>query len=595
MKLLKQLSLLLILAVASLSAAASISLVDAEEEYLRVEEAFTATVLLDGDNLYVDWSIAPGYFLYKGQFKLQATTPETKTILAPHYEKGKEKFDEIFKKDVELYYNATRITVNAVGLSDKFELQLRSQGCADAGLCYPPRSQYFQIDKTTGEISETPKSTTVAAENQATEQQVANAVVEEAVSASSRQIDQPGETEETHSLLFYILLAIGGGIVLNLMPCVFPVLSLKALSFASHADGPNSHQAHGWAYTAGVIGSFVLAAIIILLLRSAGTAAGWGFQLQSPVFVAVITYLFLVMGLSLSGMIYFGTGLMGVGQNLASSGGLKGSFFTGVLAALVASPCTGPMMAPALGFALTQPPHVAIIIFIALGFGLALPFLALSYSPALARALPAPGNWMETLKQFLAFPMYITAAWLLYVFGNQVGMTGAFFLVLGGISIVYAIWVFQRAPQKGTLKWVAQLSGYGALACAAYVAYAGESFKKDDSWINFTPTVVQELRDKGHPVFVDFTADWCITCKANEAIAINRDEFKEVAEKYNFAKVKGDWTNENPNITAVLTQYKRSGVPLYLVYPADTGKPAEVLPQILTLNMVIKALEHNGS
>ncbi|HEY7771886.1 MAG TPA: protein-disulfide reductase DsbD [Marinagarivorans sp.] len=585
MKLISKLSLLLVLAACALSALAETALVETKDEFLPVDKAYQVSLSAEGDKVHLDWNIAPGYFMYQEKFKLTASTPETKTTLAPLFEKGKIKFDPYFNKDLEVYYNATRVTFNSAELGDRFELKLRSQGCADAGLCYAPRTQHFQIDQTTGAVTETKKATVEPAADQ--KEVVQEGVTDQAIAAIIPE-------EQTHSFFVYILLAIGGGIILNLMPCVFPVLSLKALSFASHSEGTHSHQSHGWAYTAGVVGSFVIVAFAIIALRSAGTAAGWGFQLQSPIFVAAVMYLFLVMGLSLSGVIYFGTGLMGVGQGLTSSDDLKGSFFTGVLAAVVASPCTGPMMAPALGFALTQPWYTSILIFVALGFGLALPFLALSYSPALARALPAPGTWMEVLKQFLAFPMYITSAWLLYVFGNQVGMTGVFFLVLGGIAIVYAIWVFQHIPEKGAGKWIARISGYAALVAAAYIGYNGETFKKDETWINFTPTIVQELRAGGQPVFVDFTADWCITCKANEAIALDRDEFRETVAEYNYAKVKGDWTNENPNITAVLTEYKRSGVPLYLVFPADTSKPAEVLPQILTKDMVLEALRRNA-
>lgn len=585
MKLISKLSLMLVLALTTFSALAETALVETKDEFLPVDKAYQVSLSAEGDKVYLDWNIAPGYFMYKEKFKLTASTPETKTTLAPQFEKGKIKFDPYFNKDLEIYYNATRITLNTAELGEQFELKMRSQGCADAGLCYAPRTQYFQINQSTGAITETKKATVEPAADQ-------KEVMQEG--SADQSIVAVIPDEEPRSFLFYILLAIGGGMILNLMPCVFPVLSLKALSFASHSEGTHSHQAHGWAYTAGVIGSFVIVAFAIIALRSAGTAAGWGFQLQSPIFVAAVMYLFLVMGLSLSGVIYFGTGLMGVGQGLTSSDDLKGSFFTGVLAAVVASPCTGPMMAPALGFALTQPWYTSILIFVALGFGLALPFLALSYSPALARALPAPGTWMEVLKQFLAFPMYITSAWLLYVFGNQVGMTGVFFLVLGGIAIVYAIWVFQHIPEKGAGKWIARISGYAALVAAAYIGYNGETFKKDETWVNYTPTIVQELRAKGQPVFVDFTADWCITCKANEAIALDRDEFREAVAEYNYAKVKGDWTNEDPDITAVLTEYKRSGVPLYLVFPADTGKPAEVLPQILTKEMVLEALRRNA-
>jgi len=300
--------------------------------------------------------------------------------------------------------------------------------------------------------------------------------------------------------------------------------------------------------------------------------------------------------LSLSGMVHFGTSLMGVGQGLTAAEGLRGSFFTGVLAAVVASPCTGPLMAPAIGFALTQAWYVSIIIFVALGFGLALPFLALAYSPALAKMLPRPGMWMETLKQFLAFPMYITSAWLLWVLGNQVSVDAMFYLVLGGIAITFALWLFQNPPSSTFGKSLVKGSALASLVFAGYVAYKSDTFVHDEEgWQKWSPELVQSLREQGKPIFVDFTADWCITCKANEANAISREEVKAIIKQHGYATLKGDYTNSDPAITAVLKEFKRSGVPLYLVYPANPSGKAELLPQILTQDIVIAALNRGAS
>lgn len=550
-----------------------------KNEFLPVAEAYQPEVSIKDEELVVDWIIAQGYYLYKEKFALSAKTADSETKLKPLFEKGKIKFDEYFQKDVESYYNTTQIRVPLAGLPAQFELKMRSQGCADAGLCYAPRSQYFQVDLNNKTVVETEKSQILAAaDTQSTEM------------ASGVIVEAPAEAQG--SLLIFLLLAAGGGLILNLMPCVFPVLSLKAISFAQTSGSTHSHHMHGWAYTAGVIGSFVVVAIIILLARSAGQSAGWGFQLQSPTFVAAMTYLFLVMGLSLSGLVHFGTGMMGIGQSLTAKDGLTGSFFTGVLAAVVASPCTGPMMAPALGFALTQPALISITIFIALGFGMALPFLLLSYSPKLAQLLPRPGLWMEKLKELLAFPMYITAAWLLFVFGRQVGMEGVFFLVLSLISITFAIWLHQNLPTHPYWRKGLQACVFAALGFAGYVAYTGKDFRNQhDEWQPYSKELVQELREQGQPVFVDFTADWCITCKANEAVALSRDGFAKTVAKHNYALVKGDWTNEDPKISAVLKEFQRTGVPLYLVYPSDTSKKPEILPQILTQDLVISALE----
>lgn len=556
-------------------------LVDSGNEFLPVAEAYKVDIVVDDSNMLVNWTIAPGYYLYKEKFRVSANTSDGSENLPAQYETGEVKFDEYFQKDLETFRDFTQVKVPVASLPNQFELKLRSQGCADAGLCYAPRTQYFQIDKSAGTAVETDGSQMGGGGLATTTADTAAAgALSGAPAAASK------------ALWVYLLLAIGGGLILNLMPCVFPVLSLKAISFAQTGGSSQSHHMHGWAYTAGVVGSFIVVALIIFAARAAGQSAGWGFQLQSPAFVAAMTYLFLVMGLSLSGVVHFGTSMMGVGQGLTANDGLRGSFFTGVLAAVVASPCTGPMMAPALGFALTQPAYISVLVFIALGFGMALPFLALSYSPKLAQMLPRPGTWMEKLKEFLAFPMYITSAWLLFVFGRQVGMVGVFFLVLSAIAIAFAIWLHNNLPTHPYWRRAMQGCALLAVGFAGYVAYSSEDFRNQTSdWQPYSKELVSDLRAQGQPVFADFTADWCITCKANESVALSRDGFKEAVKKHNFALVKGDWTNQDPKITAVLNEFQRVGVPLYLVYPADPSKTPEVLPQLLTQDLVIRALE----
>jgi thiol:disulfide interchange protein len=538
--------------------------------FLPVEQAYKVNVLVEENQLFLDWTIAPGYYLYRDKFKVNDRTANTP--MAIQLEPGLNKFDEYEGKEVAMFYNGTRVTVPFTAAGEEMLIKVRSQGCADAGLCYAPRDQHFQINRRFG----------TAVESTAPSPAQPPVIVIEAA-------EEPGDTG---SYWMYLLFAVAGGMILNLMPCVFPVLSLKALSFAASGGSPHSHHMQGWAYTLGVIGSFVIAALVILTAKTAGEQSGWGFQLQSPTFVASMAYLFLVMGLSLSGMMYFGTSLMGMGQGLTAQAGLRGSFFTGVLAALVASPCTGPLMAPALGFALTQPHLIALSIFVALGFGMALPFLLLSYSPKLAALLPRPGAWMEKLKEFLAFPMYIAAAWLIYVFGRQVGVAGVFFLLMGAIGLVLAIWMFQNQPERGRWRWVFRTTGSVAVLGALYVTWAGADLRTDNGqWQPYSKTLLTEMRAVGRPVLVDFTADWCITCKTNEALALSRSGFKAAVEKHQVALLKADWTNQDPVISAALAEFKRSGVPLYLMYPADSSKPAEVLPQLLTQDLVINAIE----
>lgn len=577
-KLLHLFTLLLVICSATTTRASGLDLgaLNNSGGFLPVEEAYRVAVLVEDDAVQLDWTIAPGYYLYRDKFRVTAKTGDTTRTLSAKIEKGLSKFDEYEGKEVDVFYTSTRISVPIADQPNEFILSVRSQGCADAGLCYAPNTRAFQINRQFGTAIETAPNAGGSAGGAGTS------------SGGSASSDAGG----LGSYGMYLVFALLGGMILNLMPCVFPVLSLKALSFASSSGSAHSHHLHGWAYTLGVVGSFLVAAALITVAKLAGEQSGWGFQLQSPTFVALMAYLFLVMGLSLSGMIYFGTSLMGVGQGLTTQGGLRGSFFTGVLAALVASPCTGPLMAPALGFALTQPLLVSLSIFIALGFGMALPFLLLSYSPKLANMLPRPGVWMEKFKEFLAFPMYITAAWLLYVFGRQVGVAGVFYLAVGAVALVLAIWLFQNLPQNALWRRLVQASGIAAAACALSVAWIGKELRtSDDGWQTFSKELVEELRSNGQPVLVDFTADWCVTCKTNEAVALSREGFRAAVSQYNVALLKADWTNEDPAISAALAEFNRSGVPLYLMYSADPNKPAEVLPQLLTQDTVIAAIK----
>ncbi len=404
-------------------------------------------------------------------------------------------------------------------------------------------------------------------------------------------------------LLTVFLFAMVGGLVLNLMPCVFPVLSLKAMSLASNANAPVREQRlHGVAYAAGVILSFLTLAIILLSLQAGGALIGWGFQLQSPWFVAALVYLFFLMGLSMSGVIELGTGIMGLGSELSDKEGYTGSFFTGVLASLVASPCTAPFMGAALGFAFTQPMIVALTVFVALGFGMALPFLLFSFIPALAKMLPRPGSWMLTFRQFLAFPLYGTAVWLLWVLGRQTGVDAMALVALSCVFIAVAAWLYQR---QTTSYWryfeigVAVLCMVGVFSLLGspmlktqQSSLAGQAAGRTDgeNFEVYSDARLAELRESGTPVFVNMTASWCITCLVNERVALTSDTVVQSMADNNVSYLKGDWTNNDPVITEVLKRFQTSGVPLYLMYPSDPSKPAQVLPQLLTEGIILDAI-----
>lgn len=382
------------------------------------------------------------------------------------------------------------------------------------------------------------------------------------------------------SILELIIYALIGGLILNLMPCVFPILSLKALALMRSQE---NHHKEGWAYTFGILVSFLAIALTIISLRAGGETVGWGFQLQEPTFVALMVFVLVAVGLSLSGLYTIRLGIEGAGHSLTESKGSKGSFFTGVLAALVATPCTAPFMAPALAFAIMQPLHITLIGFLALGFGLALPFLLLSYVPKLSDYLPKPGPWMEKLKEGLAFPMYATAAWLLWVFTNQAGSASALMLMIGLIIFAFAIWLWQQSSSR-------RIHGLSLiiLIIAGYVAMPSANEPSENDILNgepFSEMRLQELRNDSRRTFVYFSADWCITCKVNERISLFTDANRELAIERNIAILKGDWTNRNEKIAKVLESYNRMGVPLYLYFPSG-AKEAIVLPEILTPNSI---------
>ncbi len=389
-----------------------------------------------------------------------------------------------------------------------------------------------------------------------------------------------------------IVFALLGGMVLNLMPCVFPVLSLKAFSFISaNAKSASERQQEGWAYTAGIWVSFMVIVAVLLLIKSGGAAIGWGFQLQEPAFVGSLVLLMVLVALSLSGMFNITIGAEGAGQELAAESGNKGAFFQGVLAALVATPCTAPLMAPAIGFALTQPAPVVFLIFSLLAFGLALPFLALSYSPALARMMPRPGAWMETLKQALAFPMYLTAAWLLYVFNLQAGATATLALLVGVIAAIFGVWLWQSF--KGQIGRAAAILFFlGALGSIIYQPFAQQPGTETQSTGDiqaYSEENLAALLADDETVFAYFTAEWCITCKVNEQVALFTDETQALFADRGIRMLKGDWTNRNAEIANLLADYGRAGVPLYLLF-ANGSSEAVILPEILTPGIIADAV-----
>lgn len=417
-----------------------------------------------------------------------------------------------------------------------------------------------------------------------------------------------GDAGAGGSVLLFMGFAMLGGMILNLMPCVFPVLSIKALSIAKNVgESREKQRMDGIVYTAGVIVAFVVLASALIALRAGGEAIGWAFQFQQPWFLAFIVYLFFLMGLSLSGVFEIGTSMMGAGSGLTARGGYQGSFFTGVLATTVATPCTAPFMGPAIGFALTQSWFVAMLVFVALGFGMALPILLLSFAPALNRFLPKPGAWMETFKQFMAFPLYASALFFLWVLGNQVGVMGMSMVLGVCVLMAFAAWLFQGRLTRGTTyRSFSAVTVAAVFALAIYltqtpfmqtqarpsVASNGDAENSTSEFEPFSSARVGELRAAGRPVFVNMTADWCITCLANEQTTLSTERVKEAMAANDITYMKGDWTNEDPEISAVLEQFNRPSVPLYVLYPGDLNAEPVILPQILTPGIVADAFNN---
>ena len=414
----------------------------------------------------------------------------------------------------------------------------------------------------------------------------------------------------TTAVTFWVALAgaFVGGLILNLMPCVFPVLSLKLVGLMQHerAEAATrrrhpSLRAHGGAFAAGVVLCFVLLAGLLLALRAAGAQLGWGFQLQTPWVIAALMLLFFVIGLNLIGTFefIFGGSLASLGGTGRQAGsGLGSSFATGLLAVVVAAPCTAPFMGAALGYAVTQPAPIALAVFAMLGIGMATPYVALTWMPALLKQLPRPGVWMLRFRQAMAFPMFATCVWLVWVLAQQIGID-ALALVLGGLVLTaLAAWAFGLA-QGGARRWrlvallaapIALYAVFGATWPAAHAPSREISQAAGpQGWQPWSRSAQEAQLAAGKPVFVDFTAAWCVTCQANKRMALNRDAVREAFDRRGVTLLRADWTNRDDEITSELARFNRNGVPLYVLY--DRRGTPHLLPELLTERIVLDALD----
>jgi thiol:disulfide interchange protein DsbD len=419
-------------------------------------------------------------------------------------------------------------------------------------------------------------------------------------------------------------LAFLGGILLNLMPCVFPVLFLKGLALVQTAGAGGSRnrahlRRHGLVYALGILLSFWGIVAVLLVLRATGSHAGWGFQLQSPVFIALLASLIFLLALSLAGQFEIGLSLTSVGGSLVDKPGegkqgYAGSFFTGVLATVVATPCTAPLMGAAIGFALTQSAPIIFAVFTALALGLAAPYLLLSWQPAWVRVLPRPGAWMEILKQFTAVPLFATAIWLAWVYGqlhassgvDQMALLLACFLLLAIAGWALGRWPARWASRIAALALIAlglvlPLSQTRGAARVGVVAQAGmgqtnaaAANGEELVWQPYSQQALDAARAAGHPVFIDFTAAWCLSCQFNERAVLRASDVENALRTHHVALLKADWTNSDPVITQKLASLGRAGVPTYVLYPASANSAPDVLPELLTKGLVLAAIERDA-
>ncbi|WP_372392088.1 protein-disulfide reductase DsbD family protein [Xanthomonas sp. NCPPB 3582] len=564
---------------------------------LPAEQAFTFEAIVgDGNSLLLRFTPAPGYYLYRDRTSLAVEGSSGVRTGLPRWPQGKTHRDEHFG-DVVVYFGQAEVTLPL--LRERAEparvtLVATFQGCQTDGICYPPMTRRVALDLPAGTVSPQNQAqaaplmiSPLAAGQTPAEPAPTQAAQGTARAAADASADNPQRTQPPHTdkgLLAMLALALLGGLVLNLMPCVLPILSLKVLGLAHSGESRSHARSHAIWYSLGVLVSFAAIGGLVIALRAAGQAAGWGFQLQQPWFVAALAYLMFAVGLSLSGVFTLGSNLGGIGQSLAARNGPLGDFFTGVLACVVASPCIAPFMGTALAYAFTAPALLAMLVFLTLGLGLALPFLLIGFIPSLARRLPTPGAWMETLKQVLAFPMYLTAIWLLWVLGKQRGVDAVALMLVGATLLALGLWCFERS------RWSSNRPGMrlaAVMLVLAIVPVVGVTRLRlpaataaSEGVVAFSPQLLDRLRADNRVVFVNMTADWCVTCKANEKNVLGSAEFRDALRRVDAVYMKGDWTNVDPAISTFLDQHQAVGVPLYVVY--GPGAPPAILPTVLT-------------
>ena len=587
-----------------------------DDKPLPPEQAFGFEAIVDnGNTLLLRFTPARGYYLYRDRTTLKLEGAPGIAAGKPRWPQGTDHHDEHFG-DVVVYFEQVDVPLplrRSTDAAASATLVATFQGCQTDGICYPPMTRRVAVKIPRGtpsaSVAEAPKqplppeSNADAASTSATATSPGPTVAAATPSAATDAANPPRQPPPaspppaTYPLFASLVFALLGGLILNLMPCVLPVLSLKALSLGGSGESRQRARAHALWYTTGVLAAFVALGALVLALRRAGLALGWGFQLQQPLVVAAIALLLFALGLSLSGVWYPNVGIGARGNAWMQKHGAAGDFATGVLAVVLATPCIGPFMGAALAYAFAGPALGGMLVFVALGLGLALPFLLIGFVPALAQRLPRPGAWMETFKQLMAFPMYLAAAWLVSVLAAQRGDDAVWNWMLAAIAVALAAWAWTRSRMQGA-RWGSMLAIVAVLAMlwplqrihALPPVHAGESPSVGATVaVPYSEARLAALRAQRQVVLVDITADWCITCKANEKAVFARAGFRDALVAANATYMVGDYTDVDPAITAFLQRHRAVGIPLYVVYPRAGGE-GRVLPTVLTPELVRDAL-----
>ena len=567
---------------------------------LPVTQAFALkpTIAKPG-TIALHFDIAQHYYLYRGRIHAKVLTPGV-AAGALQTPAGIKEHDP-YLGDVEIYHDAVEASLpySAAGaMPATLKVAVTYQGCheVEPKICYPPNTETFTLPTSGGgPVGATGGGNAINGGAPRDSVTASLAAASAAPTSATPESGAQTANQVNTGLAFALLLAFVGGLILNLMPCVLPVLAIKAVGVLESGESRQRARVGALAYAAGVIVTFLVIGLAILGLRGAGHAIGWGTQLQQPLIVAVLACVLFAVGLSMSGVAQFGSRLGNVGESLTRGGGAAGHFFTGVLAVVVASPCTAPFMGVALAYAFVAPASHELLVMLLLGIGLALPLTLIGLVPALARLLPKPGRWMETLKQILAFPMYLSAVWLVWVLAHQRGADAVALVLVAMVLLAAAFWWHARGGPTRRIghvfTLVLALAGLASLYTVARVAPPVRAATSDGSSVAFSPAKLQSLRDMGTPVFVDIGADWCVTCKANEYAVLNTQGFHDLLAQTGAVYMKGDWTDVDPEIGAYLKQFHSPGVPLYVVYPRGGGA-GQVLPTVLTASLVRNALVH---